>query len=135
MIDPLETTANYLDSRRLDEPEIICGTAPKTKPDDSSALRLMEREATQLYVEPAIAHRGLGARGAAVRAAQQTVLLAPDVPIGYQTLTLRELRMDLNVFTIVTAPSRLRRDTTRSQFDASGKRVRCDREEIHPIDL
>jgi hypothetical protein len=96
MIDPLETTANWVDSGRLDEAEIICGTALRTKPNDSSALCLMGRDANahkvdartlddlarvenpelaQLYVETAIAHRGFGARGAAVRATQQPVLL------------------------------------------------------------
>jgi hypothetical protein len=135
MIDPLETTANYLDSGRLDEAEIICGTVPKTKPDDSSALRLMQREATQLYVEPAIVHRGPGARGAAVRAAQQAFSWHPTCRTATKHLMVRELRMDPNVFTIAAAPSGLRRDTTRSQFDASGKRVRCDREEIHPINF
>jgi len=107
MIDPLDTAATYLDSGRLDEAETICGTVLKAKPGDSWALCLMARaanarkaharaldylarvenpELAHLYVETAVAHRGLGANGAAVRAAQQAVLLAPDVPNGYQTL-------------------------------------------------
>jgi tetratricopeptide (TPR) repeat protein len=107
MINPLDTAATYLDSGHLDEAETICGTLLKAKPDDSWALCLMARAANarraharalddlarvdnpdlaHLYVETAVAHRGLGAYGAAVRAAQQAVLLAPDVPNGYQTL-------------------------------------------------
>jgi tetratricopeptide (TPR) repeat protein len=107
MIDPLDTAASYLDSGRLDEAESICDTVLKAKPNDSSALCLLARaanarkaharaldylarvenpELAHLYVETAVAHRGLGAYGAAVRAAQQAVLLAPDVPNGYQTL-------------------------------------------------
>jgi tetratricopeptide (TPR) repeat protein len=107
MIDPLDTAASYLDSGRLDDAETICRTILKAKPDESSALYLMARaanarkahgraldylarvenpELAHLYVEAAVAHRGLGAYAAAVRAAQQAVLLAPDVPNGYQTL-------------------------------------------------
>jgi hypothetical protein len=157
MIDPLETTANCLDSGRLDEAEIICGTVLRTKPDDSSALcllgcdanahkvdaralddlaRVENPELAQLYVETAIAHRGFGAHGAAVRITQQAVLLALDAPNGYQTLDASRAADELKrVHHRNSALWPLRRDTTRSRLDASGRRVRCNREQTDPTHL
>jgi hypothetical protein len=107
MIDPLDTATNYLDWGRLDEAETICGTVLKATSDDSWVPCLLARatsarkaharalddlaraedsEFAHLYVETPIAHPRLGACGAAVRAADRAVLLAPDVPNGYQTL-------------------------------------------------
>lgn len=107
MIDPLETPTNYLDWGRLDEAETICGTVLKAKSDASWVPCLLARatdarkaharprdylaraedpEFAHLYVETPIAHPGLGAYGGAVRAADQAVLLAPDVPNGDQAL-------------------------------------------------
>jgi hypothetical protein len=85
MIDPLDTPTNYLDWGRLDEAETICGTVLKAKSYDSWVPCLLARATAHLYVETPIAHPDLGAYGAAVRAADQAVLLAPDVPNGYQT--------------------------------------------------
>jgi hypothetical protein len=156
MIDPLETTANSLDSGRHDEAEIICGTVLRTKPDDSLALCLMGRDANaykvgaralddlarvenpelaQLYVDTAIVH-GFGAHGAAVRITQQAVLLAPDAPNDYQTFDASRAADELKrVHHRNSALWPLRRDTTRSQLDAPGRRVRGNREEIDPTNL
>jgi hypothetical protein len=99
MIDPLDTPTNYLDWGRLDQAETICGTVLKAKSDDSWVLcvlapaanarkaharvldylaRAENAEFAHLCVETAGAHPGLGAYGAAVRAADQAALLAPD---------------------------------------------------------
>jgi len=88
MIDRLDTAASYLDSDRLEGAESVCGTVLKAKPDRSRLITWpgSPRECAHLYVETVVAHRGIGAYGAAVRAAQQLVHLAPDAPNGHQTL-------------------------------------------------
>jgi tetratricopeptide (TPR) repeat protein len=107
MVDPLNTATAYLDSGHIDEAESICGTVLKSRPNDSQTLCLLARaanargaharaleylarienaEIAQLHVETAVAHHGLGAHTDAIQAARRAVLLAPDVPNGYQTL-------------------------------------------------
>jgi len=94
MIDLLDTPTNYLDWRRIDEADTICGTVLKAKwavlarganarKTHARVLDYLPRaensELTHLYVEAAVAHPDLGAYGPAVRATHQAVLLAPDV--------------------------------------------------------